>query len=271
MTNGALSSNAQKLLEEIGKNTNKQGSNPSFKTKLALSDEDYNKAKDELLESGKIAVYQCYGGGIRLVKDTPLTAPSERNLEAAIAKETKAVETLLEEKEERDLYPYVQQWALNKAEFDFVATVGDNHPRKPWENPDLIAINYYDLQWHVGQHIEVATIEVKLVFNIYAIWQTAHYRRFSHYVYLACYENRNDIQRKEDGRLLKIANELGIGIIAMRQSGHAGTGVSCEAITNPVRQSPQIYEVDMLLNDYAGNLEISRPGKTIIEQMKSST
>jgi hypothetical protein len=243
-----------------------QRSKPSIRDELGLTKEKLNEIQETLLKAGKVVSYRCRGYGLRLAEpDMPLPEVNQSAMEAAKNRVAEADQRKIEEqREERDLYPYVERWA-SAAGYGIVKVVGDLHPRSSWENPDLLAVDCYEHEWLIGSEYEITAIEVKLAFDIVGIWQAAHYRRFSHFVYLACYEDQGAMRRMLDGKLLDIAVELGLGILSLAA---AGRGLGCFEISSPCRQQPLAREVDRLLNDYASHLELRRPGGRIIDQMQ---
>jgi hypothetical protein len=261
---------SSRILEYLSQH--KKGSHRAIKEALGMSDPEYERGMTQLLSEGKVFRRRCRGGGLRLAEEITLPEVDEAQLDAA-KKDQERVEqevAVAAERAEKDLYPYVQQWATNEG-FDRVAIVGDNHRRAPWENPDLLALVTNNLEWMVGTDIEVVSIEVKLAFDVGALWQTAHYRTFSHYVYLACYEKPEDLRSKAEGRLYEMAVELGIGILSLTPAGAGARGVRCVEINSPNRQYPRVVEVDSLLGDYADILGIEKPGKRLIAQMQDAT
>ncbi len=260
---------AQRVYEFIVKNGN-QASQTRLRTDIGITPEQYIAVRGELLGKGFVVPYQCYSGGIRVIDDTaPELPPSDiEKIATAKNQEIQQEAKFHEEKtEEKALYPAVEQWANNSG-FMYVANVADSHGRPSWENPDIIAINQYELQWLAGSHIEITSIEVKLSFTVTAIWQAAHYRKFSHFVYLACFENETEMRNSEEGRLYRVCSELGLGVISLSSSGYAGKGVKCSEINSPARHNPSIEDVDAFLCDYSQMLpKLQRPGCILVGQI----
>ena len=125
---------------------------------------------------------------------------------------------------------------------------------------DLLAITCNPLEWMVGTDIELTSMEVKLSFDAKGLWQAAHYRNFSHYVYLACYESPEMLRNRLDGRLYEMAVEMGLGILSLTPAGAGGKGVKCVEINSPIRQTSRLSEVDLLLSAYADLLKLEKPG-----------
>lgn len=258
-----LSQAAASVLEILQRG---QRSRDSLRETLGINKEQFEPVENELLRSGKAVIYRCRSGGLRLpATDAPPIDDAElKEIERArerLVQKDQAVVSLPDK--ERNLYSYIERWALN-AGFGTVKIVGDNHRRSSWENPDIIAFDCYDYEWLVGSEYEITTIEVKLAFDIVGIWQAAHYRRFSHYVYLACFEDAESIRRASDGKLVDAAVSLGLGILTLSPRGR---GIGCFELQSPARQTPVSREVDSLLNDYLDLFDLNHPGIRIATQL----
>jgi hypothetical protein len=252
-----------KLLQEKG-----TLSRDDIVREFRLSDEEYALCRNEFARQKLAVPLRGRGGGLRLppLEEETLPTLNESALEQAKRQERVAGSKFLAEKGEGDLYPYVKRWAEENG-YAQVRIVANMHRRPQWENPDLIAVSAFTPRWFVGQQLEVTTFEVKLEFDIFGIWQAAHYRHFSHYVFLACYTSQQALHEPDEGRLFDIAVDLGLGIIAMTSAGAGGKGVKCDVINQPARQTPLIEELDRLLDNYHDIFDIKSAGTTIIEQM----
>ncbi len=229
--------------------------------------ERYEAARLALLREDQVMPYRCRGGGLQPIQEVSLPRVDTDALERARADAEKEAEEAakLREKSEKELYPYIKDWALKQG-YRKVEITGELHRRDWWENPDLIAVDEIDLEWTVGPAREVTTIEAKLAFDVSAVWQAANYRQFSHMVYLACFEDPPTIREKLDGRLHTQCVDLGLGIISMRPAGAGGIGVACLEINAPRKQSPAPTEVDRLLSDYAKELKLVSPYKKFLKK-----
>jgi len=263
-----LSPLAERILDLLSKEG--QLSNRKIRGRLGcVSDTaEYDRAKEQLLLAGRVVRGQGFSGVLRLpLASAPLPDVDSDALEEAKSKQA-PVEEAPGEKAERDLYPYVKQWAENSAGLDNVYIIGDLRRREVWENPDLLAYSVNDFKWLVGYEIEVTTFEVKLALDIYAVWQAAHYRRFSNYVYLACYEAPDVIRNRTDGRLYRLAVEFGLGVLSLTPSGQGAKGVKCVEINSPGRQLPQSTELDAFLQDYEDVIGLPGRAKKMWEQLR---
>jgi len=136
------------------------------------------------------------------------------------------------------------------------------------ENPDLLAHSLSEFTCLVGYEIELTTFEVKLAFDIYSVWQAAHYRRFSNYVYLACYEAPDVIRSRTDGRLYQLAVEFGLGVLSLTPAGPGPRGLKCVEINSPDRQTPQLTELDAFLQDYKDVLRLPNRASKMWNQLR---
>jgi len=266
-----LSEDAKLLLDKL--KAEGPRSHRHFMEAFSWDREKYERARNELMELPDIAPYRCRGGGLRIIEQ-PMTIEFDsqklRALEKAKSelKEVVAEAETEEEKSEEELYPYVQNWAIKQGH-EIVEIVGPLRRRDTWENPDLISVDLSELEWHIGQAVEVTSFEVKLLFDIKAIWQAASYRTFSHYIYLACFESPDDIREKNDGKLYSLCVDLGIGILSMGRRGSGGKGVETKEINSPRRQNPLVQDVDELLSDYSNELKqkgLTNPHKLILKK-----
>lgn len=196
-----------------------------------------------------------------------------QEVEKASDDEEREAERILETSpDERALYPYIENWLLNNAKYGFTSArvIGDNHRRRSWDNPDLIAWNIYEYENFVGRDVEITAIEAKLSFTIYGIWQAANYQRFAHRVLLACYAKPEVIFTKEDGRLIETAQNLGIGLISLTPAGAGGNGIKCTEILSPMTQIPSIAEIDSFITDFREFFDLPLPGRIINSQISSA-
>jgi hypothetical protein len=77
-------------------------------------------------------------------------------------------------------------------------------PGYRWENPDLIAVDYVVSKITRSTIFDISSFEVKLRVEPYAVWQAAHYKRFSTEVYIAFAKEEKQIREQNDGRLFDL-------------------------------------------------------------------
>jgi hypothetical protein len=242
-----------------------------LKQSLGITDDAYQQVRDTLLKSGEVVSLRCRGGGLKL----PAPAESLPEVDEKKIEEVKVEQAALErgreqkdekaDKAEKDLYPYVKQWA-DSAGYSHVHIVGDNHRRGRWQNPDVVALVVTPLNWLVGQDIEITSIEVKVAIDITSVWQAANYRRHSHYVYLASYQSERELRSEVYVQAFEAAVDLGLGVLTLTPSGQGAKGVQVREINSPRRQAPSVFEIDSFLTDFEDHLTLRHPGRIIIQQ-----
>lgn len=244
----------------------------SLRQQLGLGDDDFQELKTELLQKSIVSVYRARGGGIRpYYSETP--AVDIREVERASDVEEQETARILEtSKDERALYPYIENWLLNNPKYGFTSAriIGDNHRRRAWDNPDLIAWNVYEYDNFVGRDVEITAIEAKLSFTIYGIWQAANYQRFANRVLLACYAKPEVIFTKEDGRLFETAQYLGVGLVSLTDAGAGGIGIECTEVLSSMPRNPAVAEIDTFITDFRDFFHLPLPGRIISNQINSA-
>lgn len=246
----------------------------ALREQLGIDTDTFEALKSELLNKNLVSVYRARGGGIRLrSSDEGIPAIDSKAIQQAQNDEFEQTKKLLRApKDEASLYPYVHNWALNNSKYGFTdaRVIGNNHRRKAWDNPDVVAWHFTEFEFLVGHEVELAAIEVKLSFSIYSLWQAANYRRFAHQAILACYETADSMYAKEDGRLLETAMHLGVGLISLTSSGAGGSGIKCNEILSPTYHEPMRFEIDEFISDFNDLLLLPKPGRTIQAQITAA-
>lgn len=175
-----------------------------------------------------------------------------KNLEK-IQEEFEEEEAKIEEKGrdlEKSYYEPVRIFAVNNG-FEDCKITGGRIPRPKWENPDLVQISY-----NVGRYLntiefEIASFEVKLKVEPFAVWQAANYKKFSTWVYVAFAKSAKEIKEKDGGAIFSIAVDLGIGVLAFNSS----TG-QFEEIHSSSRNLPRPSEVDSFIGDFYSEFKV---------------
>lgn len=144
------------------------------------------------------------------VRNEQIDLPKEQELEAVEAQQEAADKN--ERAKEKFYYPLVKQWAVENG-FTGCEIVGGALPRYRWENPDLICLDYDVHKNHKLIELSCTSFEVKLNIDPYAVWQAAHYQRFSNQVYLAIAKSEQEIADRYEGRALDLAIEFGLGVL----------------------------------------------------------
>lgn len=145
---------------------------------------------------------------------------------------------------EKSYYEPVRIWAINNG-FEDCRVTGGRIPRPKWENPDLVQISYNVGRYLNAIEFEIASFEVKLKVEPFAVWQAANYKKFSTWVYVVFAKSAKEIKEKDNGAIFSIAVDLGIGVLAF----NANTG-QFEEIHSSSRNLPRPSEVDSFIGDF---------------------
>lgn len=155
-----------------------------------------------------------------------------------------------ERAKEKLYYPLVQQWATGNGLTE-CKIVGGALPRYRWENPDLICLDYDIHKNHKIVELSCISFEVKLNIDPYAVWQAAHYQRFSNQVYLAIAKSEVEIADRYEGRALDLAIEFGLGILCFEKVTQ-----QFRLMHRPKTIKPSHEEVELVFESY---LQIADP------------
>jgi hypothetical protein len=192
-------------------------------------------------------------GGLYIIPETSnqesaATEKTLKDVEKQVEKQNEQAEQL--DKKERDLekdyYPLVRTWA-NENGYPDCKITGGKIPGYKWENPDLVEIQYTVGEFTRTLDFEITSIEVKLQVVPEAIWQAAHYKKFSREVYVAFAKTESEILTKDDRRVFDLAVELGIGVLGL---DNGGTVKRFKLIHYPTQLSPDAREIDMLISGF---------------------
>ena len=204
-----------------------------------------------LLNGSIIKAIRGRAGGLYVIgADTQVdTTVSERTLQA-VEKQNKEVDQ--QDKKDRDLekhyYPLVKTWA-NGSGYPKCEITGGKLPGYKWENPDLIEIQYTVGEFTRTLDFGITSIEVKLRVEPYAVWQAAHYKKFSREVYIAFAKTESEIRNQDEGRVFGLAVELGIGVLALEVESEVK---QFKLIQSPTQLSPDAREIDLLISGFRG-------------------
>lgn len=163
-------------------------SRPEFMSIEGCSNEVYNELRNLLNsvtfpDGTKIVAKRGRAGGLAAIKS--VAAPIRPDLSVEAEKTVEDEAETVERKElslEKEFYPIVQQWAKD-AGYTNCSITGGRLPGFKWENPDLIALDHSISGLTRSLRFFITSFEVKLRVEPYAVWQAAHYYRFSHEAY----------------------------------------------------------------------------------------
>jgi hypothetical protein len=168
---------------------------------------------------------------------------TEEGIDEEIAKTLQQQENveIQERRLERHFYPLVLNWARSNG-FERCEITGGMLPGPKWENPDLIEI-YAEVGKNTASiSIEVACFEVKLKIDPYAVWQAAHYKKFSTYTFIAFALSEREV--RDQSRVFELAVSLGLGVLVLE-------GDAFKIIQHPARNIPDSSEIEIITSRFA--------------------
>lgn len=202
-------------------------------------------------------------GGLKLLEIEKLNSPAVTD-EQINKFESEAEE--IDDKEkvlEKDFYPMVRAWAL-EAGYKSCEISGDKKKGHSWENPDLISVDYSFNKIFRSIDFDVASFEVKLKIKPSAIWQAAHYLKFSNEVYVAFAKSSKEIKEKDKERVFSLAVELGLGVLAYENNKFT-------EIQSPRRNKPDQEMVAEFVDNFSSLDSVGQAVKRATEDLDRST
>lgn len=188
-------------------------------------------------------------GGFQLVLPEQVSEIKISEVEDEINSNIVKQETSKEEgrKLEKHFYPLVREWALNNDFVDCQIT-GGLLPGPKWENPDLIDI-FCEFDPNTARlTYEIACFEVKLRVEPEGVWQAAHYKKFSHYSFVAFAQNEQAVLR-DDG-VIELAVDLGLGILALDGNDETTTP-KFKIIHHPKKNNPSDINIGVIVSRFS--------------------
>ena len=223
--------------------------------------EDYGNfrqlVRDKGIKGATITLRRGQFGGIflkELAQGFNVTIPEAAELEAVEKEQESAGQR--EQEKERNFYPLVKKWAEDNG-FNNCEIVGGALPRYRWENPDLISLDYAIHAHQKSLELLCYSFEVKLNIDPFAVWQAAHYRRFSNEVYLAVVKTAREIEERYDGRVINLAVEFGIGVLCFEER-------EFRLMHRPRINKPDPEEIELVIQAYEGR----ETTKKMLEEMR---
>ncbi|NOU00760.1 MAG: hypothetical protein HOO95_04190 [Gallionella sp.] len=182
------------------------------------------------------------GGGKKVVR--PVVAKKKMEKDQQDAEEQLEQTDITEAKVEKEYYPLVQEWAIKNG-YPSCKVTGGKLPGFKWENPDLIDIQYTVGEFTRAIDFGITTFEVKLRVVPEAIWQAAHYKKFSREVYVVFSKTEEEVREQDDRRVFPLAVELGIGVLALDQNRN-----EFKLIHSPTQFNPATSEIDLVADRF---------------------
>jgi hypothetical protein len=218
----------------------------------AMSNEIYTELRQRLNtklvgDTMVIAARQGASGGLSLV---PRIQKELINLNQSEDEETVADEAEKVNEEElrleRSYYPLVKAWA-EVTGFDNCRITGGQIPGHRWENPDLVSITQEISDVTKTLKFSTVSFEVKLRVQPSAVWQAAHYLRFSNKVYVAFARDEQEVRQKYDRRVFELAVELGLGVLCFDAPTR-----QFKEIQSPQMFNPSNLRVEEMIENLSG-------------------
>ncbi len=258
-----LSENAKQLLKLI---PNYSVGNTFLRRRLGWPDEEYWKARKELLNNGLIEKGKGRGGSVArvglpaepVVEKGALPALKEEptpEVEAVVAPEAELVE------DEAELYEPLKNWIDSTfghpveevGDYFLVKVTASPSGRKresgQWSRPDVtsVQVSTYDLV--INPDVEVTSYEVKRygdALNLPSVYEAASHSRWTHFTYLVV-ENSEKQPLVLSERFERELSRYGVGLIKMvKQNGT----YKFEETLEPPMQIPGPKDLDELLKTF---------------------
>lgn len=199
------------------------------------------------------------------------TEAEEKNIEE-IEKKIEETNIAIEKAEEQGrklekfYYPGVLKWAQENG-FERCEITGGLIPGPKWENPDLIEM-YFDFGRNTfSLNIEVSSFEVKLRIEPQAIWQAAHYSRFSHYTFIAFALTEDEVRAAD--RVFELAVKFGLGILVLENQDQ--DEIKFKLIHSPTKNNPASSELEVIISRFLDGERFGTTRKQLIEEKKKFT
>jgi hypothetical protein len=206
-----------------------------------LSDDDYWKVRNSLIDSGKISKARGKGGSVYLLD----IAPQEEKKDEKKKTRTKEIE----------LYePFIKVikdfWVKDNDIDDYLIANTSNQGKKKtggrWTRPDVTLISMKNYQFIYGKIMEVITFEIKPEDNygVESVFETASQSVFAHKSFLCINLSSGKPETEEFDRIIRQCELFGVGLIVFEKPEIWET---YETIVDPKRREPDPYEVNAFI------------------------
>jgi hypothetical protein len=206
-----------------------------------LTDDDYWKVRNNLIDSGKISKAMGKGGSVYLLEISP--------------QENKKDEAKKARMKESELYdPFMKAikefWVKDNDIDDYLIANNANQSKKKtggrWTRPDITLISMKNYQFVFGKIMEVITFEIKPEdnFGVESVFQTASQSVFAHKSFLCIHLTTGKPETEEFDRITRQCELFGVGLIVFENPNDWNT---YETIVDPKRREPDPYEVNSFI------------------------
>jgi hypothetical protein len=167
-------------------------------------------------------------------------------IENAVAETNREIENIEIRGRELEKYYYkpVLEWARLNGYGGCQITAG-LIPGPRWENPDLLEISVNFGENISSLNIEISSFEVKLKVDPQAVWQAAHYSKFSHHSFIAFAKSEREVREEE--RVFDLAVQFGLGILVLEENSDT---VKFKQIHSPTTKNPSSIEMNNIIENF---------------------
>lgn len=206
-----------------------------------LTDDDYWRIRNKLIEEGKISKARGKGGAVYLLDIEQSDNKKDDNKKNRI--------------KERDLYsPFLKvinnYWVKENDIEEYIsectAEGGGKKTGGKWTRPDITLISIKNYQYVYGKIMEVITFEIKPEDNygIASVFETASQSVFAHKAFLCIHFSAGKPETDEFDRIQRQCDVFGVGLIVFENADDWGT---YETIVEPRRKDPDPYEINLFI------------------------
>ena len=190
---------AKSVYEALVLNKDKSLSRKDIENLLLPNKDVYDRVTGMLSNTEYVITKQGYHGGLAI--DPAIDGPPKTVSPDDLRKISEALQgpnqDADEKEKERILYEPLQRYLEESNSFD-VVDIGAKLQGDTWQNADLVAISYQELQYHSGIELEVTAFEVKIdMVDRKMVQQAASYLPYSNASYL-CYVHKGVNSKKPD-------------------------------------------------------------------------
>jgi len=206
-----------------------------------LTDDEYWRARNNLIDSGKISKARGKGGAVYLLE--------------IVTQEIKKEGVKKPRINEKDLYdPFIKVikefWANDNDIDDYIinntASQGKKKTGGRWTRPDITLISMKNYQFIFGKIMDVITFEIKPEDNygVESVFETASQSIFAHKSFLCIHISTGKPETEEFDRIIRQCELFGVGLIVFEKPDDWET---YETIIDPKRREPDPYEVNAFI------------------------
>lgn len=206
-----------------------------------LPEDDFWKARNDLIDSGKISKGRGKGGSVYLLE---IAQP-----------EVKKDEPKKPRIKENDLYePFIKVvkefWVKDNDIDEYLIANTSNQGKKKtggrWTRPDVTLISIKNYQYVYGKIMEIVTFEIKPEDNygVESVFETASQSVFAHKSFLCIHLSSGKPETEEFDRIIRQCDLFGVGLIVFEKPDDWET---YETVVDPKRKDPDPYEVNSFI------------------------